>query len=117
MDFPEIATADEVADLRVQLVACARPSKNTAKQILFHGCGEDQRRRQGLAQGDKPPQVILPVIWAPVEQGYPDVIGDLQADQKDMPKDYFSKGRADELLKDVASQPRSSSPKGEPVPA
>src|SRR5260370_11879077 len=37
-------------------------------------------------------QVLLPVIWGTVVQGYPGVMGDLQADQKGMPKDYFSQG-------------------------
>jgi FxsC-like protein len=60
-------------------------------------CGQevfifDKRRQQGLAEGEKEPEVILPVIWSPVEQGYPEIMGNIQADQAGMPKDYFKRG-------------------------
>jgi hypothetical protein len=86
---PAIATALQESVILVSIVSEAYFSREFCGQEVYIF---DQRRRQGLAPGDTPPQVILPVIWAPVEQGYPGVIGDLQADQKGMPKDYFNQG-------------------------
>lgn len=86
---PAIANALQESAVLVCIVSEAYFSKEFCGQEFFIF---DQRRRQGLAPNATPPDVILPVIWAPLEQNYPNVIGDLQADQAGMHKDYFSKG-------------------------
>src|SRR5207248_4102821 len=60
-------------------------------------CGQeyyifDQRRRQGLAAGQAPPAVVLPVIWAPTPSGLPEVMDQVQWQGGGMPALYESKG-------------------------
>jgi FxsC-like protein len=52
----------------------------------------DQRRRQGLAQNEVPPPVILPVIWATDETELPPSIAKIQQEQEGFPDLYRSKG-------------------------
>jgi FxsC-like protein len=86
---PAIANALQESAVLVCVVSEAYCSKQFCGQEVFIF---DKRRQQGLAEGEKAPEVILPVIWAPVEQGYPKIMADLQADQAGMPKDYFRRG-------------------------
>jgi hypothetical protein len=86
---PAIATALQESVVLVSILSEAYFSKEFCGQEVYIF---DQRRKQGLAAAAKSPEVILPVIWAPVQQGYPSVLGDLQADQAGMPKEYFSQG-------------------------
>ena len=60
-------------------------------------CGQeyyifDQRRRQNLPPGTQPPGVILPIIWAPVQNGLPDCIDKVQWQKGSMHPLYESKG-------------------------
>jgi hypothetical protein len=86
---PSISNALEECVVLVCMVSAAYFSKEFCGQEFYIF---DQRRRHQLPGNEKVPDVILPVIWAPVEQGYPSAIGDLQADQVGMPKGYFTKG-------------------------
>jgi FxsC-like protein len=86
---PAIADALRESAVLVCIVSEAYCSKPFCGQEVFIF---DKRRQQGLAEGEKAPEVILPVIWAPVEQGYPEIMGNIQADQAGMPKDYFKRG-------------------------
>ncbi|MEK6374708.1 MAG: hypothetical protein AABO58_18675 [Acidobacteriota bacterium] len=52
----------------------------------------DQRRRQGLAAGQAPPPVILPVIWVPTPTGLPPAMDLVQWREGDMPALYQTKG-------------------------
>lgn len=86
---PAISNALQESAVLVCIVSEAYFSKEFCGQEFYMF---DQRRRQGLAQGAKAPDVILPIIWGPVKQGYPSVIGDLQTDQAGLPQDYFRRG-------------------------
>jgi FxsC-like protein len=60
-------------------------------------CGQefwvfDQRRRQSVQPGTKPPPVVLPIIWTPVDGGIPPFMDNLQETASGMPDIYRTKG-------------------------
>jgi len=60
-------------------------------------CGQeywvfDQRRRWNLPSGAPVPDVILPVIWAPVDRGLPAFIDEIQWQALGMPAEYRKNG-------------------------
>jgi hypothetical protein len=64
-----------------------------------HFCGQeywvfDRRRRQNLQDGDPVPTVVLPVIWAPVEAGYPRIWTQYSGGQAGCPTYIARKGSA-----------------------
>jgi FxsC-like protein len=52
----------------------------------------DQQRQTGLTAGQKPPAVILPVIWVPVRNGLPAAMDQVQWQDGSMPDIYEKKG-------------------------
>lgn len=68
----------------------------TAKYFSRKFCGKeyyifDQRRRQGLAAGQNPPPVILPVIWVPAG-GLPDFMNEVQQVPREVADSYRDSG-------------------------
>jgi FxsC-like protein len=86
---PAITKALHESAVLVCIVSPAYLSKEFCGQEFFIF---DKRRRLELAEGATPPDVILPVIWAPIMRDYPKLLGDIQFDQAGMVKDYFKKG-------------------------